>query len=215
MPDRAGEPRPGAALLRAFALLLLPLLAACAEPRPFAPEVEVTRALYPNGGDTKLTLFTVVNNRTGAGDHSALLISGAHRILYDPAGSWFHTSAPQRNDVHYGISTRLEQIYLGYHARATHHVVVQTIPVTPETAALAMRLAEEARPAPAGACAIRTGGILRRLPGLEGLPGSPFPRRLMNGVAELPGVTTRRVDVEDLSPDVLPRGPEALAAQAG
>lgn len=215
MPERTAALRLRAALARLVGLLLLPVLAACADPRPFAPEDVVSRALYPNGGDTHLTLFTVINNRTGAGDHSAMLISGEHRVIYDPAGTWFHSAAPQRNDVHYGISPRMEQFFIGYHARATHHVVVQTIPVTREQAAIAMRIAEESRPAGPGTCASRTGGILRSLPGMQGVPSTPFPRILMSAVADLPGVTTRRVHVEDLPPDVLPRGPEALLAQGG
>src|SRR5690606_36032783 len=125
----------GAGVARAarllLALLILPaLLAACAAPRQWASDAEVQRALHGVDPAPQITLYTVVNNRTGAGDHSALVINGDHRILYDPAGTWFHRTAPRRNDVHYGMSPGLEQVYLGYHARTTHHVVQQTIPVT-------------------------------------------------------------------------------------
>lgn len=206
---------------RLLAVVLLPaLLAACAPgPRVWAPDDVVSRALHPNGGDHKIALVTVVNNRTGAGDHSSVVIGASHRVLYDPAGTWFHRRAPQRNDVHYGFSPELEQIYLGYHARDTHHVVIQTLPVTAEQAAAALRTAEAQGRAGIGTCAIRTGALLRSVPGLQGLSTSPFPRRLQESFAQVPGVETRRVFEADV-PDwartrIMPEDGAAPALQPG
>lgn len=191
MPDRAG-----ARLIRVFLLLMaLPLLAAgCAPAGPWADDETVARALHANPGPPELTLFTVVNNRTGHGDHSSLLISGSHRILYDPAGTWYDPNAPQRNDVHYGISPRIEQRYVQYHARDTHHVIAQTVRLTEAQAARAMSAVPGLSPAAPGACAIRTSGILRQVPGFESLPATVWPRTLRDAFGQKPGVTNRRID---------------------
>lgn len=193
MPELAGRP---AGVMRVLLILLaLPLLAAgCAAPAKWADDETVARALHAEPGPPRITLYTVVNNRTGHGDHSSLLISGAHRILYDPAGTWYDPNAPQRNDVHYGITPRIEQRYVQYHARDTHHVIAQTVQLTEAQAAQAMAAAQSLRPAGPGACAIRTGGILRQVSGFEGLPATVWPRTLRDAFASYPGVTNRRID---------------------
>jgi hypothetical protein len=59
----------------------------------------------------------MLRSETGTGAHSALVVDdGTQRLLFDPAGGWFHPAAPERNDVLYGF-------YLQWHARETHHVV--------------------------------------------------------------------------------------------
>lgn len=202
--------RPGASLLRALALLLLvPLIAACAGgPRVTAPPEVVARATYVNGGPAEITLLTVVNNRTGAGDHSALVIAGSQRVLYDPAGSFAHPRTPRSGDVLYGLSPALETIYLGYHARETHHVISQTIPVDRATADAAIATAERLPTAGPGFCAVRTAAVLRSLPGLEGLPSTFFPRRLSESLAAATGTPVRQIFVEDIPPAARTRGPD-------
>jgi len=186
-------------LARLALILLLPaLLAACAGQRVWAPEEEVQRALYTQSGASEITLFTVINRRTGAGDHSSMIIDGDHRILYDPAGTWFNRHAPRRNDVHYGVSPQVERVYIDYHARETHDVIAQTLRVTPAQAAIALRAAESQSPAGAGQCAVRNAAILRKVDGLGHLPGSFFPRRLMDAFGEVPGVVTRRIEASDV-----------------
>ncbi len=198
MPDALRR----AGLARLALVLLLPvLLAACAGRAEWAPDEVVSRALHPNGGDSEITLITVVNNRSGSGDHSALLISGDHRIIYDPAGTFQVPQTPRRNDVLYGISPQAELIYYGYHARDdAYRVIAQTVEVSPAQAAAAMRAAEAESRAGPGMCAIRTGRVLRSVPGFEGLSGSPFPNRLADSFGQMPGVSTREIRQGDLPP---------------
>lgn len=199
-------------------LLMVSLLAACAAgPRASAPPEVVARAIHPNGGPAEVTLVTVINNRTGAGDHSALILSGSQRVVFDPAGSFELAAAPRRGDVLYGISPAVEAIYKGYHARDTHHLRVQTLSVSREAADAAIATAEGFAPAGPGFCAVRTGAVLRNLPGLEGLPGSFFPRRLADALAERTGVEGSLVFVDDIPPEARTRmlGDDAAAAPAG
>mgnify|MGYP001296984649 CR=1 FL=1 len=61
-------------------------LSACggAEPR-WSPDEAVSAARYVHAGPPAITLFTVVNNRSGSGAHSGLLINGSQRVIFDPA----------------------------------------------------------------------------------------------------------------------------------
>ncbi|WP_114965841.1 hypothetical protein [Alkalilacustris brevis] len=196
---------------RLIALLLLPVLvAACAPAGEWAADDVVARARHVSDAPAEITLITVINTRSGAGDHSALIINGEHRILYDPAGSWFNRHAPRRNDVHYGMSPQLERIYLDYHARDTHHVIAQTLRLTPGQAAAAIQAAKAQSAAPSGQCAVRTSAVLRQIPGLEGVGSTFFPRTLKNRFEDVPGVVTRRIDAP-----VLPPRESAQTALAG
>lgn len=201
------------ALRRLALILLIPLLAGCVGlPRSEPPPEVVARAKHPNGGATEITLLTVVHNRTGSGDHSALLIAGSHRVIYDPAGTFDIPEVPRRRDVLVGISPEVESVYLGYHARETHHVQAQRLALSPAQAEAALAAAEAQRVAGPGLCAIRTGAVLRSVPGLEGLRGSPFPRRLAERFADQPGVEERRIDLEDVPAWARTRGPDAAPA---
>ena len=227
MPEASAAPhrRPFPAGLRTvltglrlglLAALAAAVLAACGGgPGASLPDEVVASARHANGGPTEITLLTVVHNRTGAGDHSALLIAGEERVIYDPAGTFRLEVAPRRGDVIHGVSPDVEVIYLGYHARETHHVVAQTLPLTAAQARAAQATAAGFRPAPAGFCAIRTGAVLRSIPGLEGLSTSPWPRRLSERFGALPDVTETRIDLDDIPLSARPRGPESLAAPAG
>ena len=64
--------------------LLLPL-AACGAKSIIAPEAEVQRAIYRDDSPPSLTLYTMINNRNGEGGHSALMVNGSQRVLFDPA----------------------------------------------------------------------------------------------------------------------------------
>ena len=54
-------------LLRALLLALLLPLAACGAKSVYAPEAEVQRAIYRAEGPPSITLFTMINNRSGEG----------------------------------------------------------------------------------------------------------------------------------------------------
>lgn len=210
MPDAAIARHPQAVLLpRLVVVLLLSLLAACGGVRP-EPEV-VSRAAYANGGESSVTLLTVVNSRTGAGDHAALLIAGSQRVIYDPAGSFLIPQAPRYRDVVYGVSPGVETVYLGYHARATHHVIAQTLPLTVAAADAAIAAAEARGRAGPGLCAVSSAAVLRDIPGLERLPGSYFPVRLSESFGAVPGVETRTVVMEDIPPAARTAEPGTMA----
>ncbi len=184
-------------ILRLIAALLLPLvLAACGAERTWAPDQAVARAAYRHDAPPSLTLVTVLATRDGSGAHSALLINApSQRVIFDPAGTFRTDVLPERNDVVFGMTPRAFEIYVDYHARVTFDVVLQEIPVSPETAERALALALAHGPAAKATCASAVGSILRGLPGMEDAPSTFFPRRLMDWADTRPGV--RRTLVQD------------------
>lgn len=185
---------------RLWLVVVLPvLLAACGAEPIWAPEEQVQAALHRHDGPPALTLYTVISNRSGGGAHSALMVNSTHRAIFDPAGTFKHPVLPERNDVHFGITERARELYIDYHARETYHVVEQTIAVTPEQAALAMRLIQENGAVPKAMCSSSVTNILRQVPGFETIPQSMFPKKPMEAFGALPGART--VKFYDDSPD--------------
>jgi hypothetical protein len=171
--------------------LLLPfLLAACGAEPIWAPDEAVARAVYSSKEPPSVTLFTVINVNTGAGEHSALMINGSQRVMFDPAGTWYHPWVPERNDVHYGITDRMRVFYIDYHARETFWVLEQTVPVSLEVAE-ALRAEVEAYGAvPKAFCANAVTTVLSGMPGFEGIRTTMFPVPLSRAFAKLPGVVS-------------------------
>ena len=132
----------------------------------------------------------MINNRNGEGGHSALMVNGSQRVLFDPAGSWHQPTVPERNDVLFGMTPLMERYYRDYHARETFHLVIQTIPVSPAVAEQALRDVQAYGAVPQAFCANSTSKILRGLPGFDGLKGTMFPVQLMKRFADYPGVVT-------------------------
>lgn len=179
---------------RFFGVSILFLLAACgaAEPK-WAPDADVARAAYHHGGPATLTLMTVISNGNGSGAHSALLINGNERIIFDPAGTWYHPNLPERNDVHYGMTDKAVDFYIDYHSRVTYHTVVQEIVVSPQVAALAAAHVKAYGAVSKAQCSNSITEILRRLPGFESIPATWFPKKAMQAFGQLPGVTEHKV----------------------
>ena len=176
----------------------LPLaLSACAVEEIWAPDDVVARATYRGTGPKHLTLYTMLNVGSDNGAHSSLLIDASHRVMFDPAGSFKTPYLPERNDVLIGVSPRLEQYYLSYHARATYYVVGQRIEVAPEVAERALILAFANGAVPQAGCARHTSRLLRQLPGFEGIKQTMFPDKLMENFGRLPGVETREYREND------------------
>ena len=182
------------ALLSLFALLTL---AACGAESVYAPEDRVQAARYVHDGPPAITLFTVINNRSNAGAHSGLMINGSERIMFDPAGTWNHPRIPERNDVHFGITPRIVNFYIDYHARETFRVVEQTVIVSPGVAALVAQRAKAYGAVPKAQCAKSVTDILRGVPGFENIRASWYPNKIMDDFAKIPGVTTRVIRDED------------------
>lgn len=183
--------------LLSIALVALLALAGCGPEPKWADDASVSRASYKAPGNPSITLYTMVSNDTGAGGHTGLMISGSERVLYDPAGSWRHPNAPERNDTHHGFTPWMESFYLDYHARSTYHVVIQTIDVPLEVANAAIASARQTGAAPKAYCARNTSTTLSRLPGFGNLGVTWYPIKLMEKFATLPGVRTRKVYDDD------------------
>jgi len=179
-------------------LLLVPLvLAACAGKPVWAPDDVVTRAAHTTGQPASITLITVINNDTDEGEHSALVIDGAQRVIFDPAGSWYHPDAPERNDLVFGITDAVMNHYIDYHARLSHRVVVQRLEVSASVASAAMALAQAAGPVTPSFCGDAVSRVLHATPGFESLPVTLWPRRLSAAFGRLPGVREELVTDDD------------------
>lgn len=182
---------------RFLAVIGLLILSACAAQPIWAPDVEVTAARYEFAGPTSITLYTVLSTRSGAGAHAGLLINGSQRVMFDPAGSWRHPRIPERNDVHFGITPKMVDFYIDYHARETYDVVEQTIEVSPAVAEMIMRRAMAYGAVPQANCTIAISRVLEGVPGFESLPMTWFPKKMMEGFADLPGVRSRKITDDD------------------
>lgn len=165
--------------------------------RPDAPPEVISSASYRHSGPPALTLYTMINNRSGAGAHTSLMINGSQRVIFDPAGTVRLSAVPERDDVLYGITPSVADFYARAHARETYHVVIQTIEVSPEVAERALRLAIANGPVGSARCTLSTSTILSQLPGFESVGFTWFPKRLMDGFGALPGVQTARIFEDD------------------
>jgi hypothetical protein len=167
----------------------LAALAGCAAEAPYASDAEIQAAAFVAEAPPSVTLFTVINNRSGGGAHSGLMVNGTQRVMFDPAGSWYHPRMPERNDVHFGMTDQMIAYYIDYHARETFRVVQQTVPVSPQVAQQVMANAMAYGAVPPAQCTRSISTVLSDVPGFEGLGGTWYPKRLMDDFAELPGVT--------------------------
>ena len=172
-------------------------LSGCGADSVYAPDEAVAAAHFVAEGPKTVTLFTVVNNRSGAGGHSGLLINASERIMFDPAGTWHHPAIPERNDVHFGINDQMVLFYIDYHARETFRVQEQTIVVSPQVAEMVAARAKAYGAVPKAQCAASISSILRGVPGFEDMPATWFPNKLHDAFAQLPGVTEREIRDED------------------
>lgn len=176
---------------------LVAFLAACGVESVWAPDEDIRGKAYHHPGPSTLTLITVINNRSGAGGHTGLLINGSQRVVWDPAGTWWSPNAPERNDLHYGMTDRMVDVYVDYHTRETYRTVIQELQVSPEVAELALNEAAAYGAVPSAACSLSSSIILGRLPGFESIKTSYFPIKTMEAFAKLPGVKTRTVYDDD------------------
>lgn len=156
-----------------------------------ATDEEVAAAAYKHNGPSSLTLYTMINNRTGSGAHTSLMINASQRVVFDPAGSVRLKAVPEVNDVLYGITPEIRQFYESAHARETYHVKAQTVIVPAEVAERALRLAVSNGAVSPSMCTNSTSQILSKLPGFESVSSTWFPNNLSAQFGKLPGVTTR------------------------
>ena len=175
-------------LLLALAMALG--LSACAD-NVYAPDEAVARARFVSDEPPSITLFTVIGIPKGEGAHSALMINGSQRVIYDPAGSWQHPAIPERHDTLYGITDNFRRFYIDYHARETYWVAEDRILVSREVADAAIRAAEANGASMKSFCTFETVAVLRRVPGFEGAPSTMQPLKLRAWFQTLPGVVSK------------------------
>lgn len=181
------------------ALAAAVFLAGCGEgpDTRFSSQEAVTRAAYSPGTRPSVTVFTMVSNSTGSGGHSALLINGSQRVLFDPAGSWYHPQAPEQGDVHFGMTKFMLDFFIDFHARETYHVVMQEIPLTLAQANQMIAAARSQGAAPSAYCTRYNSAVLQQVPGFETITSTWFPVNLMEQIAARPDVTTRKIFDDD------------------
>lgn len=178
---------------RAFLALALPAtLAACGADNIWASDEAIRKARYVAHEPPSIALLTVIGIPRGEGGHSALMINGSQRVIYDPAGSWNHPSIPERKDVLYGITPNFKNFYIDYHARETYWVAEDTIQVPLAVADAAIRAVEAQGSSNKSFCATNTGQALRRVPGFEGAPTGFSPVKLRSWFLTLPGVQSKK-----------------------
>lgn len=183
----------------ALCMMVLALLAACAEPGVYAPEADVQRFRYAGDSPSTLSLVTNIRNLSNKGAHSALIVNASEQVVFNPAGTWWHPAAPEQGDLHYGFSPAMKQWYIDYHARETFRVQIQTIEVSPEVAEAALRAVKAYGTVPGSQCTLSITRILSGLPGFESFPKTLFPSSAAKAFGNLPGVETRVY--RDDSPD--------------
>ncbi|MTH62866.1 hypothetical protein [Paracoccus shanxieyensis] len=178
---------------RAFLALALPAaLAACGADNVWSSDEAVRNARYVSNEPPSITLLTVIGIPRGQGGHSALMINGSQRVIYDPAGSWTHPSIPERHDVLYGITPNFKNFYIDYHARETYWVAEDTVQVSLAVADAAIRSVEQQGSSSKSFCAVNTGKALQRVPGFEGAPTGFSPINLRRWFLTLPGVVSKK-----------------------
>ncbi len=181
-----------------FMFVALALLAACAGGSfDDATAQEAAEVAYVPSGPPKLTLVTVVNNKTGSGGHSALIVSGSQQVIFDPAGSFRHADVRERGDVLYGMSPSWIAAYKSAHARSTYHVVTQEIAVTEAQAEQALQLVQTNGSVGSAFCANATSSLLKKVQGFDDLSVTFYPVKLMNQLEGRPGVKTDRYYEDD------------------
>ena len=207
-----------------FAIPSVLLLAACAAEPEWATDDMVARNTYTHDGPPRLTLYTMIGNRSGEGAHTSLMINASQRVAFDPAGSFRHEHIAVRNDVVFGMTPYMVDTYTRFHARETYHVVVQKLDVSPEVAELALQKVLAYGAVPKAHCAHSTSDILNDLPGFEHIKQVYYPKQLMNQFADM-GATYDRLyeyDEDDKSkvlaafvPEYMQGKEDALAKKAG
>lgn len=173
------------------------VLAACGAEPKWAPQEQVDAARFVSEEPTSITLYTVVNKRTGSGAHSAILVNASERVIFDPAGTWYHPKLPERNDVHFGMTDKAIAFYLDYHTRVTYDTIEQKLFVSPEVAELILERVKAYGAVAKAMCTQANSSILRGVPGFESLPQTFYPKKLADAFGRMPGVTTRVITDED------------------
>ena len=77
----------------------------------YASDKMVRDVAYVHDGPPRISLYTMVNNESGAGAHSALVINASQRVIFDPAGTIKHDVFVEQDDVLYGATPSVLEFY--------------------------------------------------------------------------------------------------------
>ncbi|WP_224816189.1 hypothetical protein [Hasllibacter sp. MH4015] len=163
-------------------------LAGCAGESVWAPDDAVARATYVPSGPATVTLITSINTRNNSGAHSALLIDGAQRLLFDPAGSWHNPGIPERNDVLFGMSPGYMDLYIAFQSNGIFEVRTQTVEVSAQTAQQLSQAVQAYGAVAPAYCSRSITEILGNTPAFAQIEQTFFPLNTMEQFAAIPGV---------------------------
>ena len=165
----------------------------------WAPEDQI-RAVFTKGTQpASLSLYTMLNVGSDNGAHSSLMVNASQRVLFDPAGTFKHPSIPERNDVLFGITQRIEEYYVSFHARQTYYVEGLHFLVPSAVAEQALGLVMAAGPVPKAGCTRSVSRVMRQLPGFEDTKVTLFPNKLHDQLKTRPDarLTVHRENDDD------------------
>ena len=168
-----------------FLFVSIPLTGCVTKKVSWAPTDKIQSVTFKNNEPASITLLTMINNHTGFGGHSALLINANERILFDPAGTFVHPQIPERHYVLYGISDAALERYVDYHARPSIHVVIQKIEVDPKIALDISKKVQNYGPVQDMMCSFAISDILSKNTIFRAIPKTIFPKNTMNSFANL------------------------------
>ncbi len=170
-------------------ILMMTVLAACADHENDDPVMVAAKA-YVSDEPPYVELLTMVNESGDFGEHSGILINASQTVLYDPAGSFRYPELARARDIHYGMSPRMVDYYKRYHARFGYYVVSQRVYLTAEEAEFLFQKANEIGTTGQLRCGLSASSVLNALPRFSGVPTTYWPGKIMEAMAEIPGVET-------------------------
>ncbi len=179
-------------------------LSGCAAEAIWDSDEAVARATYIPPGPPTVTLITSINTQNGSGAHSALVIDGAQRVMFDPSGSWYNPNIPERHDVLYGMSPRYMDAYIAFQSDGIYEVTTQTIEVSPEVAQQLSQAVQANGPVAPGFCSRSITQILGSTPGFASVDQTFFPTNAMRQMSLIPGIR------EQIIPGTLREEQEAM-----
>jgi len=145
--------------------------------------------LGPDPGPTPmLTLLTVRAEVPDTGNHSAMMVTGAERVIFDPAGSFGGTGVAVHDDIISDVSEPALDLLLAFQTPDGFVVVRHDLPVTPKVPSLALTQFAQRPATTSGGCAYGIAEVLGGLPGFPGFDGLMMPDRVIVRFAALPGV---------------------------
>lgn len=193
-PCDGGGPRRRALLAAGLAAAMalagcsgLPSLVAAA----LAPGPTPTAAM-PDAAP-EIALITILHRPSGLGRHTALLINGSQRVLYDPASHWTLGHSVRRGDLRLGFGAAAWDDYLRRAAALEAGVVIQRLPVPRAVADRAIARAATRPVAAPGTCALAVAQLLRQVDGFDWVQPTLLPDGLAGQFARRPGIVTATV----------------------